>query len=250
MTILVSRLTNDLVKHLVKVRDKSDYRKLCNTVIVEGPHIFDELSSVLRIKTLLVLENTEIPACLSPEQSCYVTPDVMKKISATVSPPKILAEVFRPVNQSLFGLNKIIAFDNVSDPGNMGTLLRSALALGWDGAFILNDSVDPFNDKALRAAKGATFQLPIRKGSWEELMNLIELNQLQPILADVKGAGINSIPLKKSILLVVGNEAKGASDQAIKISTAVSIPMKNNMESLNVGVAGSILMHELKNHEK
>ena len=88
----------------------------------------------------------------------------MKKISGMQTPEGLVVEIEMPKPAPLEGLKYLLALDGVSDPGNVGALLRTALALGWQGIFILDESCDPFNDKALRSARGATFRLPL---AWE-----------------------------------------------------------------------------------
>jgi RNA methyltransferase, TrmH family len=142
--------------------------------------------------------------------------------------------------------NFILALDGISDPGNLGTILRTALALGWDGVFITSNSTDPFNEKALRAAKGATFRLPILCGSWEELEQLIKKNNLHVFIADMQGSALNKEVIQTPLVLILGNEAHGASAFLKKHYHSISIPISDKMESLNVAIAGGILMHAFK----
>ena len=174
-----------------------------------------------------------------------MTEAILKKVSGVQTPEGIAAEIAMPSFTSLKGMKKVIALDEVNDPGNLGTLIRTALALGWEGAYLLNNSCDPYNDKALRAAKGATFRLPLQRGNWKELEQLITLNQLDPIVADIDGTPIENVTAKERILLVLSNEAKGPSVEAKQICSTVTIPMPGPMESLNVSTAGAILMYTL-----
>ena len=130
--------------------------------------------------------------------------------------------------------------------GNLGTLLRTALALNWQAVFITNSSTDPYNDKALRAAKGATFRLPLMQGSWEDLNVLIKKHQMHVFVADKQGTQLSKITPQTPILLVLGNEAHGASSFAKERYKRICIPMNPQMESLNVASAGAILMYQLR----
>jgi TrmH family RNA methyltransferase len=145
--------------------------------------------------------------------------------------------VQKPSFQQLNNKNKLIAFDGLQDPGNLGTLLRSALAFGFEGAILLNNCCDPFNDKALRAARGATFVLPLQKEGIEEM------SSYPLLIADLEGKEPRQLPPLQKFILVMGNEAHGPSKD-LK-GTKITLPMHNNVESLNVAIAGSILMYLL-----
>ena len=124
--------------------------------------------------------------------------------------------------------------------------IRISLRLGWEGVFFLENSCDPFNEKALNAARGATFRLPLAWGNWDMLKKIIRENKLDPIVADLRGTELKDMKLQGGVCLVLGNEAQGASKEAKKVCRPVAITMNGDMESLNVAVAGGILMHGIK----
>lgn len=241
----LTSLQHPLVKHLVRLRQNRDYREECGSVIIEGHKLVEEVSRHHRPKLIATYDLSFIPEGIQPEKVLLVNEAIMHKISSTTTPEGIVAEIAMPASATLLQAQWIIALDGVSDPGNLGTLLRTALALGWEGAFILPNSCDPYNDKALRAAKGATFHLPLAYGTWEDLQGIIKANQLTPLVADMSGDSIEKIKAKRP-LLIMGNESQGVSSQALQQGKKVKIPMTGPMESLNVGVAGSILMYALK----
>ncbi len=242
----ITSLQHPLVKHLVRLRQNRDYREERQSVFIEGGKLIGEVCSHKPAKVIIAYDSTYIPPGVMADEIIMVSEAVMHKISGLQTPEGVAAEAAIPQQASLEGLRWILVCDGVSDPGNLGTLLRSGLALGWEGAFILNDSCDPYNDKAVRAAKGATFRLPIAMGTWSELQRIIALNKLQPLAADIKGTSINDIQIDGGALLVLSNEAHGLSDEAQRLCQKVRIPMPGDMESLNVAVAGGILMHMLK----
>lgn len=246
MEQFLTSLQNPLVKHLAKLRLNRTYREEHGTVLVEGTKLIQEISAHTPIRTLLIKEGIRPPENINAKESFVVTDAIINKIAGTVSPEGILAEVPLPTASSLKGKSHILALDGVRDPGNMGTLLRTAVAFGWDGVFLLDGSVDPFNDKALRAAKGATFRLPMRTGSWADLLQLIAAEGLSPIAADIDGIAIDTFTAPKKVILILGNEGEGLSDNATQNATKVTIPMSGQMESLNVAVAGGILMQLLR----
>jgi TrmH family RNA methyltransferase len=229
---------------MVKLRQNRDYRYDHQGVMVEGVKPVHEVCSHLK-PTLLIAWNETLFPMGQPEEVCVlVNQQVMEKISGMQSSEGLVAEIPMPQPVSLKGKRRILALDGISDPGNVGNLLRTALALGWEGAFLLDGGCDPFNDKAMRAARGATFRLPLAWGNWDVLRSLIEGGSLVPLAADFGGEEPKQMG-KQGVVLVLGNEATGISDAARKLCQPVTIPMPGEMESLNVAVAGGILMFAL-----
>lgn len=242
----VTSVQHPMVKHLVKLRHNRDYRYEHHSLVIEGIKPIEELRHHGKFKTLVMYNEAMIPLGAEADEIFLVNEQVMKKISEMESPEGLIAEIAMPQPSSFKGMKYVIALDGVSDPGNVGTLLRSALALGWQGAFILNESCDPYNDKALRAARGATFRLPLAFGGWKELKELVKKEGLVPIVGDMEGEDVSASKKPNKIMLVMGNEAHGASKEAKEFCTPLAISMPGTMESLNVAVAGGILMYALR----
>lgn len=246
MAKIITSLQHPLVKHLVKLRDNRHYRDTEKSVMIEGRAIVAEVCSKQPAKVLLTTTLESIPKNVLADEIVLINDAILQKISGVQSPDNLIAEVTMPTHHSMKGLQWVIAFDGISDPGNLGTLLRTALALGWQGAFLLDNSCDPFNDKALRAAKGATFRLPMTMGNWKQLKEVITLNHLKAFVADTTGVSLSTVAKQDSILLVLGSEAHGPSQESLALCEKICIPMPGEMESLNVAVAGGILMYLLK----
>lgn len=238
----ITSLQHPIVKHFVKLRNSRAYRKEVNTALIVGTKLVQELSALTSFKTFIIEEGAQ-PLSVKAEETFSVTPGILKKISGVDQPEPYAAEIFLPAPANLKGKKRILAFDGISDPGNLGTLLRSALALGWDGAFIVQGSADPFNEKALRAAKGATFHIPICEGSSAELQELIEKESLSVYIADMDGKRVEEQEIREPLILIMGSESHGVRFNPKEGSKKVAIPMDQKMESLNVAVAGSILMY-------
>lgn len=236
----ITSLQHPLVKHLVKLRQDKEFREQEKAVLVSGIKLVKELAKRSPVKILIA--DREYPD-VAAEEVVLATPEMLKKITGLQNPEGIAAVVSMPPIADLKNCRKLLILDEISDPGNAGTLLRTALALGWDGAFLTMGSADPFNEKAIRAAKGATFRLPLRTGSYDELSTLITGRQI--LVANIAGEPLNTVSKKEKIVLILGNEARGVSPQAKKLGTLVSIPMAPAMESLNVASAGAILMYIL-----
>lgn len=242
----ISSLQHPLVKHLVKLRQNSDYRYDHHSILIEGSKIIAEAAPITTFKHLLTVSPDLIPKSIKADEILLTTPDIIQKISGLKSSEGILAEIPMPQNQELKDKNYILALDNINDPGNLGTIIRTALALGWEGIFLIDETCDPFNDKSLRASRGAVLKLPIMKGSWDDLKKIIVNNQLQCYVADIEGTPFEQVPPAKGLLLVLGNEAHGPSTLSLNYCKPVNIPMKESMESLNVSVAAGILMYSLR----
>lgn len=245
----ISSLTHPVVKHLISLRDDAAYRNICNSVMVQGKKVVNELVHSNQARLVVASDAALVPSQLQADEVIIANDAVLAKISGVMVPEGIVAEVARPPWSSLEGLTKVVALDGVSDPGNMGTLIRSAWALGWQGMFIVEGSCDPYNNKALRSAMGATFHLPLAKGSWTELQHLVVERRWTALAADLEGAPVDQIAPSPGILLVLGAESHGISPIARNFCRAVTVPMIAEAESLNVAVAGGILMYVLGQNE-
>lgn len=230
-----------LIKHLAQLKANRDYRFECGKVVVEGEKLIRDLCKTVGFEHLIVLDSITMPNPMDKAHVTQVSEEVMKKITHLPSPPSMIAEFPMPKQSTLQGLKWIIVLDRLQDPGNVGALLRSALALGWEGAYLI-DSVDPFNDKVLRSAREAAFHLPFRIGSQEEFFKLAAGQNWQIVRADMKGDKPEKIPQGA---LVIGNEGQGV-HEAFKTYKAFTIPMSEKLDSLNASCAGSILMYALR----
>ncbi len=242
----ISSVQHPIVKHLVKLRDDRGYRASTRTALISGIKLISELSTAHVFKTILITQGYTPPITLRAEQTFIVTEEIMKKVTSLKAPEPLAAEIFLPDPSELADCHPLLILDQITDPGNLGNLLRTALALGWDGAFLTPGTTDPFNDKALRAAKGATFKIKLRQGTYEELFDLVNNNGLKLLIADAHGKTVESIPVHQPFGLVLGNEAHGAHSDLKNRGTAIAIPMSKEMESLNVSAAGAILMFHLQ----
>lgn len=244
----LSSLQNPLVQHLKKLVLNRDYRHEHHSVVLEGETIINEIASHTSLKIVLTVDPFLIPKKAKIGESFLVTPEILRKIAATETPEGILAEAIMPKAQSLEKGKRILVLDGIADPGNMGTLLRTALAFNWDGVFLLPHCADIFNDKALRASRGTPFLLPYRYGTPEELLALMKKTKGSLLGADIEGAPFNTISPASPLYLVIGNESHGLSKAIKETCKKVTIPMKGPMESLNAAIAGGILMQAFGDH--
>lgn len=140
----------------------------------------------------------------------------------------------------------ILILDAVQDPGNLGTLVRAARAFGLRGVVALDGTVDPWNPKAVRAAAGASFHLPLLKEDWSVVEAWARTRELSLLASDPAGVDVAGVRVAGEWALVVGNEGAGVRSQVLKSADrVVSVPMAGGTESLNVGVAGAVLLYAL-----
>jgi TrmH family RNA methyltransferase len=176
-----------------------------------------------------------------------VAKHLLSSISETETPQGILAVLDLPASYfPLSAFHFVLIPDQIRDPGNLGTLLRSAAATGVQAVIVPPETTDPFAPKVVRAGMGAHFRLPVVSMGWEEIRRVSESAELAVFLADMDGVPCWQADLTRPLALIVGGEAEGASAPARTLATGtVSIPMPGGMESLNAGVAGAVLMFEV-----
>lgn len=242
----IASLQHPYIKHLVHLRQNSDYRYEHKSVMIEGSKMIREVAALSPVKTLIACDEWLIPSDVQAHEKIIVTEGIMKKISGMQSPEGLLAEIPMPAFSTLQQARYIVALDNINDPGNLGAILRTALAFGWEGVFLIGQGCDPFNEKALRAARGATFRMPVRRGSWQEFDALASSIGATPMAADLDGEPLHGVQSLSACMLVLGNEARGLSPDALCRCKKITLPMSGAMESLNVAVAGGILMYLLR----
>ena len=230
---------NNKIKHAASLKE-SKYRKEYGEFLAEGKKALDLAlcaKNVKEIFTLKALEN--IPNDIT---QYVVKPDLLKKISLTGSPEGIVF-VSQIVERKPKRLNKVVYLDHVNDPGNVGTIMRTALAFSYDAIILSEGSCDPYNEKVVSASKGAIFQLPILRGELSEFRE--DKTVIVSALSD-KAKDLKELETPKSFILVVGNEASGVSKETLESADIVTKIDINNIDSLNVAVAAGILMNHLR----
>jgi len=173
-----------------------------------------------------------------------VAGDLLQKVSETETPQGILAVLEFTDLKMPDSPTFVLIPDQIRDPGNLGTLIRTAAAAGVQGVLLPPETTDAFAPKVIRAGMGAHFHLPIHSLTWDEIK--AHTKDLQIYLADMEGQSCWASDLRQPLALIVGGEAEGASAEARRLATQkICIPMTGNVESLNAGVAGSVLMFEV-----
>ncbi len=231
---MITSLTNEKIKEYTKL-NQSKYREEKGMFIVEGPHLVEEANKL----GLLVEVITTDPNV----NGTLVNEAVMKKLSNTVHPVKVLG-ICKFIKKSELA-SKVLVLDTISDPTNLGTLLRSAVAFGFETVFVSNGSVDCYNDKVIRGSQGAIFKINIIKGDLISFLSKIKKTH-QILGTNVRvGKDVTKVELKPNLAIILGNEARGMCEEANNFTDDNLFIKMSNTESLNVSVAGSILMYEI-----
>ena len=238
--MLITSPNNDKIKELVKLKNKK-YRDDNNIFFVEGKDLCDEAYNSGLMREIYILDGKddiydEIPYT-------FVSSEVMKKISDMPSITDYFAVVTKKVEDKPG--NRIIILDNIQDPGNLGTIIRSAVAFNFDTIVLSTDTVDLYNPKVVRSTKGMLFNTNILVRDLETYLK--ELDDYVVYGTDVtKGIDIRIEDKKDKIAIIIGNEGRGMSENLKKYCQKfLYINMENNCESLNAGVSASILMYEV-----
>jgi len=241
--MLITSVDNKKIKKYVSLKS-SKGRKEEGLFLIEGMHMCYEANKNGLLVDLLVLENTEISFNYTGEIT-YVTGNVLKKVSSLTNPNNVIGVCRIMENKEIIG-NHILVLDNVSDPGNIGTIIRSSKAFNVDTIILSTNSVDIYNDKVLRSTQGMIFNMNIIYGDLVDIIPKLHDNGYLILGTNVNcGIDVRSIKTNR-YALIMGNEGNGVSDEIQAMCDKnLFIKMNSDCESLNVGVATSILLYEL-----
>lgn len=233
---MIESLENSKIKFLLKLK-LSKYRRSEQKFICEGAHLVQEARNAGLLIEAYSLEDKE--------GYIQVSVPVMKKLCNTNT---VVSEIgLCKMKENTKITDKILILDGIQDPGNMGSLMRSACAFGFKTLFIGTGSVDIFNDKVIRSSQGAIFKLNYQFGDISEFLNKITHKVYTTNV--LEGIPLKKIKAEDKVAVILGNEGNGVSKelQALGLD-AIYIPMQNT-ESLNVAIAGSIIMYELRDRK-
>lgn len=251
---------NPLIKEIKSLYRKRERMKN-NSFIIEGIKIIEEaldynypIRHIIYTDQLLnVKDGMEFFQRIKDlENIIYVPNNIFKEISDTENPQGIMAIAKLQYNtmEQLKHRDKLslLFLDGLQDPGNMGTIIRTADAFNIDGVIITPGSVDPYNPKVVRATMGSIFRVPL----YYSTHGVTELSNIKSMGVNIYSTALEgSIPIseadfKESFVLIIGNESKGVGEELFSLSDMlIKIPMPGKAESLNAGVAASIIMYEV-----
>ncbi len=173
----------------------------------------------------------------------------IEQLSSSKTPQGVLCVAYYPQYIAKKPISNFLVLDKIQDPGNAGTLIRTATACGFDSVFML-DSVSVTNDKLVRSSVGTIFDINIYEMSEEEFAKYAKDWKLDLIKADMNGENVFECTFENAVGVVVGNEGQGVSEEISNIcNKSVKIPMSPKVESLNAAVSGSIIMYQMNKHK-
>lgn len=247
----ITSRTNPLMTHIRKLAADRKYRRASGQMLCEGPKMLDEaLKWGAKVEVLVYAEGWQVPPDLPVGVRLVEVPgDLLKSVAPTETPQKVLflcALPPRGLPQDLSG-SRYLVLDGLQDPGNVGTLWRTADALGADGIFLLPGCADPWSPKTVRATMGACFRLPLWEGSLTDLTGLLARHDL-PLYATAlreDTEDVRAMDLTRAAV-VIGSEGRGVSQAVLDASAkTIKIPMTARCESLNAAAAGTVILWQM-----
>lgn len=235
VTKKITSLQHPLVLEWCKLRQDKETRIKTKKVLIMGKRMVSEVT----VDTLIATEET--PEVLAKD-TYIVTEGILKKITGLKNPDGFAGITHLPEPQDLSQKKFLVILDQISDPGNLGTLLRTILALNWEGVILTPHTVDLFNDKVLRAGKGAHFHLPY---CYMDPADIIKMN-LHFYTADLEGEELDEVEFQKPRAVILSHEAHGTSVWSELMAQKVTIPMNPQSESLNVAASGAIILYAMR----
>lgn len=262
----ISSPSNEKIKLVIQLQSKASARRKQKMFVVEGIRMYEEIPASDLVATYVsekYYEETiktgklsdEAKANLSSKEYYIVADNVFKNMSDTVTPQGILAIVkqkeykLEDILSTKLNGSAFIVLESIQDPGNLGTIVRTAEGAGVSGIIMNKETVDIYNSKVIRSTMGSMYRVPfIVTENLSETINELKKNNVTVFAAHLKGEEYYAKDLYKgNVAFLVGNEGNGLSDDIAKLADKyVKIPMEGMVESLNASVAAAILMYEAK----
>ena len=245
----ITSRTNILCTHIRKLASSASYRRRSGEFLCDSPKLLEE--ALLRgaaLRTVVCTENTVLPVLPEGVRQVEVPADLMQSISPMETPQGVLAICALPeqtLPEKLTG-RRYVVLDGVQDPGNVGTILRTADAFRADGMFLVNACADLYNPKTVRATMGAVFRCPVWSCETEALSALLKENDLPLYGAALRSDTLDARSVDYSrCAIAIGSEGRGLSAEMLAVcDRTVLIPMHEHCESLNAAVAATVLLWE------
>jgi TrmH family RNA methyltransferase len=245
---MITSKQNSLIKEIRSLKDKK-FRDSLGVFVVEGIKPINEAIELgVPLKYVIATERALSSIKESSVKVEAVSEEVLKSVSEEVTPQGALAVAFKPSSEVQAPKGDCLLLDGVSDPSNVGAIIRTAAAAGYNEIYMTCDSADAYSQKSVRASMSGVFRVKIMRGSTAEILSVIDI----PIcVADMDGDSVFEFKKGGAKCLVIGNEGHGVSEEVkSKATFTVKIPMENGVESLNAAVSAGILMYNLRESAK
>ena len=238
---MITSTTNSTIKTLMKLKQKK-YRDEMKAYLVEGDHLVTEALKANQVELLISTKHID-----SELEVLEVSEEVMAKLAFTKSPQSIMAKCRMQKEIQLKEGRRYLLLDDLQDPGNIGTLIRTALAFSIDQVILSNNCVDLYNDKLLRSMQGANFHISCIYDDLKTVISTLKKNNVKIIGSALEnGQDIKQIKISEKMAFIVGNEGNGMNKDILQECDYVGYIPINTIESLNVAIAGSIMMYHFK----
>ena len=249
MIILTSK-NNPLIKETASLKEKKG-RKELGLFLVEGAKMVSECAkSSFEIERVFISETYDGVCPCEEGKTVVVSDDVFRFLSDEKTPQGILCRVKIPEKTLCAPTGKSLLLDGVADPGNVGAIIRTANAAGYDDIYLTRVCADPYSPKSVRASMSGIFFTKLHLGEREDILSLLKESETPILAADMDGENVFQFQAPKRFALVIGNEANGVSDEVFaQAKYTVKIPMKQTQESLNAAVSAGIIMYVLAKDE-
>lgn len=239
---MITSTNNNTIKTLIKLKQKK-YRNQFGYYLIEGEHLVNEALKANQVECIITTKPLK-----SNLEVIEVSEEVMAKLAFTKSPSNIMAKCKIDSNNELMMKKRYLILDDLQDPGNIGTLIRSALAFGIDQVILSKNCVDLYNDKLLRAMQGANFHISCIYGDLTEIIEKLQANGIVVVGSALEnGQDISLIEKTEKMAFIVGNEGNGMNQNILDKCDYIGYIPIQTIESLNVAIAGSILMYHFSN---
>ena len=243
MIINISSKQNTKIKEIGKLISDNSYRKERKEFVIEGFHLLEMALEDKLVKAIFSLE--PIKNIDEKITNYIVSEDILKKISTQKNPQGVVA-ICSMRKEKEISHNNVLYLDEVSDPGNLGTLLRTALAFSFKDVILSKGSVSIYNEKTISSSQGAIFRLNIISGDEQNLIDLKEKGY-KILATEIKGSvELKNIKKSDKQVLILGNEAHGVNEKILNLADERIRIDINEIESLNVAICGAIMMHYLR----
>ena len=237
----ITSLQNKKVKEWCLLHKKK-YRDETHTFLIEGEHLIEEALKEGIVETILFYDTCPF----SFSNIIEVTKEILNKISDNPSGASLIA-VCHVLEKEPKLFQRVLILDGVQDPGNLGTLIRTAVSFSFDAIYCSKETVDLYNEKVIRSTQGAFFHIPVIYKDLKEVISYLKEKNVKIVATALENAvSMETVEREENMAFILGNEGQGVSKESIQNSDICMRIDMNGFESLNVGVAGGIIMYKYR----
>lgn len=253
---MITSASNQQIKHIVQLQKKAKLRSELGQFVIEGIKMYGEIPKNCIVSTYVsetFYSEKMLNNDIGVEKYEIVSDKIFGEISETVTPQGIMAIVRQPKYDFDDIINKdnatLLFLDNLRDPGNLGTIIRTAEGAGIDGVVLSKESVDIYNPKVIRSTMGAIYRVPFiyEDNLATKLREKYKVNGFELYAAHLEGASeYTKVEYPRKTGIIIGNEANGVSKEVVDVSDCmIKIPMEGQVESLNAAISAALIIYEV-----